>query len=209
MKFQLARCYFNLKEYARASFYLQDQWSDCSDDLTSSGAHSVCYFLYIYAKYMSIMKKYADNRADLLNNVDLNYLDNLQSLRAELSNKYNKNQLDAYSLYVYGVVLSKLKLNDEAISVLIESIKKRPNLWCSWLELTNLIKSIEIVSWTSIFVRALIQTKYYKYGRLSTVEHAQSLDAAATLDEGSILGALLHGVEFERRGAQHIQSIRV
>jgi anaphase-promoting complex subunit 8 len=54
VKFQLARSYFNLKEYVRASFYLNECESPCA------------YFLYIYSKYMSIMKKSVDNRADLI-----------------------------------------------------------------------------------------------------------------------------------------------
>jgi anaphase-promoting complex subunit 8 len=39
--------------------------------------------------------------------------------------------------------LSKLKLVDEAILIFIDSIKKRPTLWCAWLELASLIKSLE------------------------------------------------------------------
>jgi len=46
----------------------------------------------------------------------------------------------------YGVVLSKLKLGEDAITVLVESIKKKPTLWCSWIELANLIKSVETVN---------------------------------------------------------------
>lgn len=81
-----------------------------------------------------------------VDNTDPTNLDSLQALRNQLAAKYLKSQLDAYSLYVYGVVLSKLKLNDEAINILIESVKKRPTLWCAWIELANLIKSVEIVS---------------------------------------------------------------
>jgi anaphase-promoting complex subunit 8 len=75
--------------------------------------------------------------------MDSSHFDAMQSLRNELATKYFKNQLDAYSLYIYGIVLSKLKLVDEAIIIFIESLKKRPTLWCSWLELSTLIKSLE------------------------------------------------------------------
>lgn len=113
------------------------------------------------------MKKCVDNKADLFSkflvlflfqffclflfylilkdNTDPTNLESLQALRNELAAKYFKNQLDSYSLYIYGVVLSKLKLIDEAINILVESVKKRPTLWCAWLELANLIKSIETV----------------------------------------------------------------
>lgn len=134
VKYQLARSYFNLKEYQRSRFYLED----CE----SSGA----YFLSVYSKYMAIMKKCVDNKADLFNNSDSTNLDYLQILRNELSTKYFKNQLDAFSLYVYGIILSKLKLNEEAINILVEAVKKRSNLWCAWLELANLIKSVETLN---------------------------------------------------------------
>jgi anaphase-promoting complex subunit 8 len=39
-----------------------------------------------------------------------------------------------------------LKLNDEAIQILIESVNKQPTLWCSWLELANLIRSIDLLN---------------------------------------------------------------
>ena len=40
IKYQLARSYFNLMEYARAAHYL----TDCES--------SACYFLSVYSKYM-------------------------------------------------------------------------------------------------------------------------------------------------------------
>jgi len=51
------------------------------------------------------MKNSVDNKADeiLIDNSDSSNLDSLQSLRNELSTKYFKNQLDAYSLYVYVI----------------------------------------------------------------------------------------------------------
>ncbi|CAF0739094.1 unnamed protein product [Brachionus calyciflorus] len=134
VKFKLAMSYFDLKEYQRAAYYLEDCESQPS------------YFLHIYSKYMAIMKKNADNKADLFNNIDPDYLNSLQSLRSTLSSKYYKKQLDAFGLYVYAIVLNKLKLYDEAINILIESIKKRPSLWCSWIELASLVKSIETLN---------------------------------------------------------------
>ncbi len=87
-RFQLARSYFNAKEYLRASFYLAECESPAS------------YFLAVYSKYMAIMKKCVDNKSDLFNNMDSSNFDSLQSLRNELATKYFKNQLDAYPLYM-------------------------------------------------------------------------------------------------------------
>jgi anaphase-promoting complex subunit 8 len=73
-------------------------------------------------------------------------LDCLQSLRNELAAKHFKGQLDAYSLYVYGIVLSKLKLGEEAGNMFVEAVKRRPGLWCAWQELANLVKSVEMLN---------------------------------------------------------------
>ena len=87
-RYQLARSCFNSKEFLRASFYLRDCESPAS------------YFLNVYSKYMAIMKKCADNKSDLFNNMDSSNFDSLQSLRNELASKYFKSHLDAFSLYV-------------------------------------------------------------------------------------------------------------
>lgn len=42
--------------------------------------------------------------------------------------------------------MSKLKLNEEAIQILIEAVNKQPTLWCAWLELANLIRTIDLLN---------------------------------------------------------------
>ena len=81
--FQLARSYFNQREYLRASnlllnvIVLSNTSSSSSCDTGNSTTITVinpnetnvfnsgCYFLYIYSKYMAVMKKCVDNKADL------------------------------------------------------------------------------------------------------------------------------------------------
>jgi hypothetical protein len=46
----------------------------------------------------------------------------------------------------YGSVLSKLKLNDEAITILVEAVNKEPMLWCAWLELGTLIRTLDMLN---------------------------------------------------------------
>lgn len=43
-------------------------------------------------------------------------------------------------------MLSKLKLNEEAIQILVESVNKQPTLWCAWIELAYLIRSIDLLN---------------------------------------------------------------
>ena len=81
VSFQLARSYFNLKEYLRASNYLLDGNVNATfiNQNENHAAAGSCYFLYIYSKYMAIMKKCVDNKADLFSEYSfvcnlLNYL---------------------------------------------------------------------------------------------------------------------------------------
>jgi hypothetical protein len=82
--YQLARSYFNQREYLRASNLLLNVIGSTTSSSSSSSncdtgnsttitavnpnetnVNSGCYFLYIYAKYMAVMKKCVDNKADL------------------------------------------------------------------------------------------------------------------------------------------------
>lgn len=52
---------------------------------------------------------------------------------------YEKNQLNAINLYLYGVILKERSKKEEAKKVLIEALNKMPLLWSAWLELASLI----------------------------------------------------------------------
>jgi tetratricopeptide (TPR) repeat protein len=68
-------------------------------------------------------------------------LQHLTELKQELSVAYKKMSLDAWSLYLYGIVLKKLRILDEAYNILLEAISLEPIHWGAWLELAGLIKS--------------------------------------------------------------------
>lgn len=46
----------------------------------------------------------------------------------------------------YGVVLRKLDLLKEAVEVFVEAIHSLPLHWGAWLELSNLVTNIEMVT---------------------------------------------------------------
>ena len=46
-------------------------------------------------------------------------------------------ELDGYTLYLYGIVLKKMLLMDQAKEVLLESIRLEPCLWGAWMELAH------------------------------------------------------------------------
>lgn len=54
------------------------------------------------------------------------------TLRRKLERKCEKGQLDAFGLYLYGLVLNAKQNKSEARRVLLESIKRNPMLWSSW-----------------------------------------------------------------------------
>lgn len=125
--YDLARTYFDLREYDRAAHIIRNAQSP------------VPRFLYFYSMYMSKEKKRLDNMTDKANLTESGHCRDLSDLMVTLRNLYSKRKLDGYCLYLYGVVLKKLDLKDLAATVLIESINAVPTLWCSYLELIPLL----------------------------------------------------------------------
>lgn len=129
--FNLAKSYFDLKEYDRAAFF------------TKSLTFQHGRFLHFYCRYLSSEKKRLDDMTEISNTPDDIQLTKLRQLRAEMEKLHAKKELDAYNLYVYGVVLRKLNLSDLAIPILCESIKLEPIHWGAWQELSSLVTSRE------------------------------------------------------------------
>lgn len=125
--YDLARTYFDLREYDRAAHIIRNTQSP------------VPRFLYFYSMYMSKEKKRLDNMTDKANLIESGHCRDLSDLMVTLRNLYSKRKLDGYCLYLYGIVLKKLDLKDLAVTVLIESINAVPTLWCSYLELIPLL----------------------------------------------------------------------
>lgn len=125
--YDLARSYFDLREYDRAAHIVRSTQSP------------VPRFLYFYSMYMSKEKKRLDNMTDKANLIESGQFRDLSDLMITLRNLYSKRKLDGYCLYLYGVILKKLELKDLAVTVLIESVNAVPALWCSYLELIPLL----------------------------------------------------------------------
>lgn len=106
--YDLARSYFDLREYDRAAHIIR------------SAESPVPKFLCLYSKYMSKEKKRLDNMTDKANLTESGQFRDLSELMVELRNLYSKRKLDGYCLYLYGVVLKKLDLKDLAVSIFIE-----------------------------------------------------------------------------------------
>merc|ERR1719481_969849 len=127
--FTMAKAYFDLKEYDRAAFFTRGL--SCNPGR----------FLHLYSRFMSAEKKRLDDLTDTVVSPDCAQLAQLRQLRTELEQLEASDQLDAYGLYVYGVVLRKLSLPDLAVPVLCNSIRLEPGHWGAWLELSCLVTS--------------------------------------------------------------------
>lgn len=104
---------------------------------TKSSTSPLCRFLYVYSKYLSIERKKLDDQTD--DWPDAKHNSRLQSLCTDLRTDYLNWKLDCYMLYLYGVVLKKRDLQNEAIQVLVEAVHKEPLHWGAWIELATLI----------------------------------------------------------------------
>ena len=63
----------------------------------------------------------------------------LIAMENELTPLYEKNELDALNLYIYGIILVERGFKDRAKEVLIKSVCKFPLIWSAWLQLSTLI----------------------------------------------------------------------
>ncbi|XP_014362074.2 cell division cycle protein 23 homolog [Papilio machaon] len=124
----LAKSYFDCQEYDRSAHFLEN----CNSPK--------CVFLFRYSQYMSSEKKRLDNSTD----VGPDNSESTQVLLDLLSFfKANHSSLDGYLLYLEGVILKKLDLRSQAVSVLQSAVAAVPTLWAAWVELAGLANEYE------------------------------------------------------------------
>lgn len=123
----LAKSYFDVKEYDRCAYHTAKSTTPC------------CRFLHLYSKYLSLERKKIDDLTDVNYGPDPRLTSKLQSLATELRNDHIARKLDAYGVYLYGVVLKRLDLLHEALYLFIEAIHDEPLHWGAWVELAALV----------------------------------------------------------------------
>jgi anaphase-promoting complex subunit 8 len=94
----------------------------------------------LYSRYLSGEKKKIEDVTDITTTPDPTQNASLRELGSELMREHLARKLDGYGLYLYGVILKRLELLQEAVEVLVEATHKEPMHWGSWLELATLIK---------------------------------------------------------------------
>ena len=85
---------------------------------------------------MKTIKIEAINRSMVVNK-------ELIAIENELKAFYDKDELDAINLYLYGVILKERGNKDQAKDAFLKSIAKFPLIWSAWLELSSLISKTD------------------------------------------------------------------
>lgn len=129
--YYLGKSYFDLREYDRAAYFTKD----CKSPVPK--------FLHYYAIYLGKQKRHQESVTDNSNLSDSSFVNDMSDLFASLKCEYNQGKLDGYGLYLYGVILKNIGLNDLAIHTFVESIQETPMLWSSYVELALLMTEKE------------------------------------------------------------------
>ncbi|KFB47820.1 hypothetical protein ZHAS_00015776 [Anopheles sinensis] len=123
----LAKSYFDVREYDRATYFTRN----CESPVPK--------FLHMYATYMSMEKKRLDNMTDSSVVSTKKHAKDFAELVSTLRTERSLGKLDGYCLYLYGVILKKLDLTILAVQVFVEAINAEPTLWSAWVELAPLV----------------------------------------------------------------------
>ncbi|ORX56834.1 anaphase-promoting complex subunit 8-like protein [Hesseltinella vesiculosa] len=129
-KYQYAKSLFHMRQFENVSYILHGY------------DNPRLRFLRLYAKYLAGEKRKEEQTQDILGASDNSLSENtyLNSIYDELYKAYDQKQpLDAFCLYLYGIVLVKRGEMQMAASILLESIKKYECNWSAWLELGKLV----------------------------------------------------------------------
>eukprot|EP00892_Ulva_mutabilis_P012694 jgi/Ulvmu1/9798/UM056_0038.1 len=119
----LAKSHFDCKEYQRCAHALRNETS----------VPKAC-FLRFYSEYLAGERRRHEEKIEMagaLGKVDVqNRM--LDDLERDLEEMHKQNQLDAFCMYVYGLVLADRSKTEAARAVLAESVKKYPCNWSAW-----------------------------------------------------------------------------
>ncbi|KAL6894301.1 hypothetical protein ACP4OV_008399 [Aristida adscensionis] len=135
-KYLLAKTYFDGREYRRAAHVLRNQ----------TGRKAV--FLRCYALYMAGEKRKEEEMVELEGSLGKSNAVNqeLVALEKELSTHQRTGSIDSFGLYLYGIVLRDKGCDNQARTVLVESVNSYPWNWSAWSELQSLCISIDILN---------------------------------------------------------------
>lgn len=131
-RYMLAKAYFDTREYRRAAFMLRE----------TPGKKA--FFLRCYSLYLAGEKRKEEEAIELEGPLGKNDAVNsdLPGLAQELSSCHKNGSLDAFGMYMYGIVLRENGHNAAARDILVKSVDAYPWNWSAWLELQALCMDI-------------------------------------------------------------------
>ncbi len=104
-------------------------------------------FLYFYSEYyINEQKKQEDilDNSDSSNTKTEDYNKNMILLYQNLNDYNSRNQLDAFCLYLFGVICKEVGKADEAKKALKQALNSFPCLWSAWVELLSISQANDI-----------------------------------------------------------------
>ncbi|OWZ69319.1 hypothetical protein AYX14_03075 [Cryptococcus neoformans] len=128
-EFQLARGYFDLKEYDRVAWVLKD----------AQGSRAK--FLRYYSMYLSADRKAQESLPHFLDTKEerLAFYPALSALLSEL-----KKESDPYLIYLRGLCYMRLDRRPPAIKCFMGSVKLKPYNWSAWSQMAQLVSSADM-----------------------------------------------------------------
>lgn len=139
----LAKSYFDVHEYDRASEAL----ANCRSTKAK--------FLHLYARYIAGEKRCDEESEMILGPLDGAVTGNkeipwiMTALEAFLDGKRSSEvewtEDDSWLLYLYGIMLGRLKNEEDSRSALIKSVCLYPYNWSAWQELGSTVSTLSDV----------------------------------------------------------------
>ncbi|CAO3647336.1 unnamed protein product [Mucor hiemalis] len=134
---------YNKYQYAKVLFQIR-QFDGVANVLGDSKKGKL-YFLRLYAKYLAGEKRKEELTQEVLGVSEDTKAENTEivSIYKELAEDHKKGELDAFGLYLYGVVLRKRSSGFMATAVLLESLRLYEYNWSAWMELAALVQDFK------------------------------------------------------------------
>ena len=141
----LVESYMSLGEYARVVYTVEK-----SKDFTNVPKKQRCqrlYFLRSYAKYLLGEKRKEQELLEVTDPLEKSNAknDQLQDLRLEMSELKNSIGLDAFNMYLLGIVFKASGMLDRARDVFVEALNTYPFIWSAWVDLALLCKNRDVL----------------------------------------------------------------
>lgn len=140
----LVESYMSLGEYARV-VYTVEKSKDFN--IPKNQRCQRLYFLRSYAKYMLGEKRKEQELLEVTDPLEKSNAknDQLQDLRTEMSDLKNSIGLDAFNLYLLGIIYKASGILDKARDVFVEALNAYPYIWSAWVDLAILCKDCDVL----------------------------------------------------------------